>query len=97
MLSSSFLENSNQSNINEGINNQDSREFINGTPGSINEAPISNNTNEFNNSSLVQNPFDSGLNSLPQQTQSAFSVVSSQSRPQREYQGMFYLLIILKY
>ncbi|VVC37865.1 Sec23/Sec24, trunk domain,Sec23/Sec24 beta-sandwich,ADF-H/Gelsolin-like domain,Zinc finger [Cinara cedri] len=83
-LSSSFLENSNQSNSNDEISNIDSRELINCIPGSLNEVPISSKSNAFNSSSVVQNQFGPGLNSLSQQPHSAFSVVSSQSR---EYLG----------
>jgi len=85
--SSSFPENSIQSNITDEIINQESREFVNGVPNNLNEAQMSTKSNELisNYSNLDQNQFSSGLNSLPQQTQSAFSVVSPQSRTQRAY------------
>ncbi|XP_060879413.1 protein transport protein Sec24D-like [Metopolophium dirhodum] len=80
--SSPFPGNSIQSNIHDGIINQDLRDFNNGTPNNSSEAMYAK-SKEFstNNSNLITNQIGS------QSTQSAFSVVPPQSRPQKLYSG----------
>ncbi|XP_060840274.1 protein transport protein Sec24D isoform X1 [Rhopalosiphum padi] len=82
---SAFPGNSIQSNIHDGIINQESKDFNNGTPNNLSEA-MYGESNEFstNTSNLVSNQIGSGLSSS-QPIQSAFSVVSPQSRSQRSY------------
>ncbi|KAL5234430.1 hypothetical protein ACI65C_001840 [Semiaphis heraclei] len=76
-----FPGNSIQSNMHDGIIKQESRDLNNGTPNNSNETMYAK-SNEFstNNSSLITNQVGSGLSSLSQPTQSAFSVVPPQSR-----------------
>ncbi|XP_025201157.1 protein transport protein Sec24D isoform X3 [Melanaphis sacchari] len=82
---SAFPGNSIQSNIHDGIINQESRDFNNGTPNNSSEAMFGK-SNEFSSSTsnLVSNQIGSGLSSS-QPIQSAFSVVSPQSRSQIPY------------
>ncbi|XP_050054357.1 protein transport protein Sec24D isoform X41 [Aphis gossypii] len=82
---SAFPGNSVESNIHDGIINQESRDFNNGTPNNLSET-MYGKSNEFNTntSNLVSNQIGSGLTSS-QPIQSAFSVVSPQSRSQKPY------------